>query len=74
MISHLGRLHWQSLYDVIGFCSVVSRVQSPSNTLRFYAYVPRLVDALHFVLTTHGVYDYTVTNYMNPLALTKIPW
>ena len=38
------------------------------------ASVHRILDGLHLALTTHGVYDYAVTNYMNPLALTMIPW
>ena len=33
----------------------------------------RVIDTLHFGLSTHGVYNYVVTNYMDPLALAKIP-
>ena len=34
----------------------------------------RVIDGIHFALITHGVYAYVVTNYVNPSALTNVPW
>ncbi|EKM53076.1 uncharacterized protein PHACADRAFT_210798 [Phanerochaete carnosa HHB-10118-sp] len=33
-----------------------------------------ILDSLHLTFTTHGVYHYAVTSFMNPLALTQCPW
>lgn len=34
----------------------------------------RILDFLHMVMISHAVYYYTVTNYMNPIALLRITW
>ncbi|GJE93960.1 hypothetical protein PsYK624_101270 [Phanerochaete sordida] len=31
-------------------------------------------DAFHLFVISYGIYGYTVTNFMNPLALTQCPW
>lgn len=33
-----------------------------------------ILDGLHLAFTSHSVYHYAVTNFMNPLALTQCPW
>ncbi|EKM53080.1 uncharacterized protein PHACADRAFT_197512 [Phanerochaete carnosa HHB-10118-sp] len=34
----------------------------------------RILDSLYLAFTSHTIYYYAVTNFMNPLALTACPW
>ncbi|EKM53085.1 uncharacterized protein PHACADRAFT_210804 [Phanerochaete carnosa HHB-10118-sp] len=33
-----------------------------------------ILDGLHLAFTSHGIYQYAVMNFTNPLALTQCPW
>ncbi|EKM48834.1 uncharacterized protein PHACADRAFT_214637 [Phanerochaete carnosa HHB-10118-sp] len=45
-----------------------------SDLMRRTIFFLWIVDGLHLAFTSHSVYYYSVTNFMNPLALTQCPW
>ncbi|EKM48087.1 uncharacterized protein PHACADRAFT_203268 [Phanerochaete carnosa HHB-10118-sp] len=83
-------LHLDNTLGVILISEILAAILFGITSVQVYVYFHRnprdsdlmrrtifflwVVDGLHLAFTSHSVYYYSVTNFMNPLALTQCPW
>ncbi|GJE94009.1 hypothetical protein PsYK624_101770 [Phanerochaete sordida] len=84
------QLHLDSTLGVIVIAEIMVAMLFGITSVQIYVYFHRnprdskfmkrtifflwILDGLHLAFTSHSVYHYAVTNFMNPLALTQCPW